>query len=212
MPVSKRRKNIKLKGFVGADGKRHAPIQQLRKAGQLAYEKLVERGILTHESSIEKIKKEFPELQLPGLYPYIPHKWTIRSSERIMYDIFKLWQFENKFDKKKIDNLTGFIEFTVRELTRMEERAKSKMKNMEKIIKDIEDAPILGKVFEPVNQYETTKALKKFFVDALAVAVMVNGKDSSTGEFAEWFFSWTESLYNVWEKKLDEEKDKANRV
>lgn len=212
MPVSKKRKNIKLKkGFIGGDGKHHAPIDQLRKAGNIAYEKLVERGILTHESSIEKIKKEYPDLPLPGLYPYMPHKWTIRSSQRIMYDIFKLWQFENTKkgipDKETIENLTMYIEYCIRELNRIENRAKSKMKNMEKIIKDVEDAPILGKVFEPVNQYETTKAIKKFFVDGFALAIMVNGKESCTGEFAEWFFAWTDSLYTVWEKKLDEKKE-----
>jgi len=206
MPESKKRKGVK-KGFIGADGKRHAPIHQLRKAGQMAYEQLVKKGILTSESSIEKIKKEYPDLHLPGLYPYLPHKWTIKSSERMMYDIFKLWQFECKGEAKKIEDLSAFIEFTIRELNRLEERAKKKMKNMEKIIKDIEDAPVLGKVFEPVNQYETTKAMKKFFVDSFALAVMVNGKESCTGEFAEWFFSWTESLYNVWEKKLDEKKE-----
>lgn len=219
MPESKKRKK-KYAGkniYWGQEKKRHAPIEQLRKAGQIAYEKLVERGILTHESSIEKIKKEYPDLQLPGIYPYLPHKWTIRSSQRIMYDIFKLWQFKNTdktvVDKKTLENLTMYIEFCVRELNRIEERARQKMKTMEKIIKDVEDAPVLGKVFEPVNQYETTKAIKKFFVDSFALAVMVNGKESSTGEFAEWFFDWTDSLYTVWEKKLDEKKEtETNRV
>jgi hypothetical protein len=186
--------------------KKRAPIKQLLEAGEEARKKLVERGILSSENIVARTAKEYPKLVLPGIPSYIPHKWTIKSSQRIMYDLFKMWQFNCK-DKKKAENLTLFIEFAITEMNHQEEVAQKKMKTQEGMLKYITKVPVLGKIFEPVNQYETIRGIKKFFVDSFAVALMVNGHTTTTGGFANFFFTWTDDLYKIWESKDDKTKN-----
>ncbi len=180
--------------------KKRAPINQLLEAGEEARKKLVERGILSSDNLVERTAKEHPKLILPGMPSYLPHKWTIKSSQRIMYDLFKMWQFETK-DEKTIENLALFIEFAITEMNKQEETAKKKMDTTGEMIKHIKKVPVLGKIFEPINQYETIRGIKKFFVDSFAVAVIVNGETTSTSGFAKFFFKWTEDLYKIWEKQ-----------
>jgi hypothetical protein len=191
--------------------KSRPPIEQLKEAGEEARKKLVERGILSSENIVERTAKEHPNLVLPGMPSYLPHKWTIKSSQRIMYDIFKMWQFKNAKMKIKLDkteNLSSFIEFCIKEMNRQEETAKKKMEMQGGILKHLKKVPVLGKIFEPINQYETIRGIKKFFVDSFAVGIMVNGEASTTSEFAEFFFKWTNKLYAIWDTK--ETKKKSN--
>lgn len=189
--------------------KKHAPIEQLRKAGEEAQKKLVERGLASFENVVEKTQNEHPDLILPGMPSYLPHRWTIKTSQQIMYDIFKMWQFHNKNSKKdKTENITSFIEFCIKEMNHQEETAKKKMDMQGSTLKYLKKVPVLGKIFEPVNQYETIRGIKKFFVDSFAVAIIVNGQTATTSEFAEFFFEWTNKLYEIWEKK--EPKKKSN--
>jgi hypothetical protein len=193
--------------------KKHAPIEQLRKAGEDAQKKLIERGIASSENIVEKTAKEHPDLILPGMPSYLPHKWTLKTSQRIMYDIFKMWQHKNaKLPKEKdrTESLTAFIEFCIKEMNSQEESAKKKMNMQGSLLKSLKKVPVLGKIFEPINQYETIRGIKKFFVDSFAVAIIVNGEATITSEFAEFFFSWTNKLYTIWEKK--DAKKKSNRA
>src|ERR1051326_3682426 len=186
--------------------KKHAPIEQLRKAGAEARKKLIERGIVTEENSVQRLMKDKPKMILPGIPSYIPHKWTIKASQRLVYDLLKIWQEEAKLSKKNVENLAFFIEFVVAELNKQEFLSKKKMKVMEKMIGRMKNVPVLGKIFEPINQFETTKAMNKFMVDSFAVAIMVNGQVSSTSEFAEWFLDWTNDIYSIRERKDVENK------
>ena len=184
--------------------KKRAPIEQLLRAGEEAEKKLIERGILSSENVVSKTAKEHPDLILPGMPSYIPHKWTIKSSQRIMYDIIKMWQFRNKDRKKdKTDDIALFIEFCIKEMNKQEEVAKKKMDTQGTMLKYLKKVPVLGKIFEPINQYETIRGVKKFFVDSFAVSIIINGQTTTTGEFAEFFFTWTEKLYSVWKKQDD---------
>lgn len=184
--------------------KKRAPVEQLKAAGEEARKKLVERGILSPFNVVDETTKRYPDLVLPGMPSYIPHKWTIKSSQRIMYDIFKMWQFHNEKQKKnKTDNLALFIEFCIKEMNYQEEVAKKKMDTQGTMIKYLKKVPVIGKIFEPINQYETIRGVKKFFVDSFAVSIIVNGQTTTTGEFAEFFFTWTNKLYTIWEKQDD---------
>jgi hypothetical protein len=193
------------------NNKRHAPTKQLKKAAKIANDRLKELGIITGESSIEKIKKDFPHVKLPGIFPYLPHKWTLRQSQRVMYDLFRMWQYKNTEDKvldeKTSENFIKFFEFAIKELEFIEKRAKDEMKEKKLQISDTSEVILLQQVFAPVNLYETTKAIKKFFIDGFAEAIIVNGKNSSTGEFAEWFFQWTDDMYAIWEQSEDKKVD-----
>ena len=191
--------------------KTRPPIEQLKEAGEEARKKLVERGLLSSENLVERTAKEHPGLFLPGMPSYLPHKWTIKSSQRVMYDIFKMWQYKNAKMKDKLDkteNLALFIEFCIKEMNYQEEVAKKKMDMQGGLIKHLKKVPVLGKIFEPINNYETTRGIKKFFVDSFAVGIIVNGEAATTSEFAEFFFSWTDKLYTIWNQK--DEKKKSN--
>lgn len=183
--------------------KKRAPYKQLKEAGEEATKKLIERGILSPENMVQKTAERYPKLILPGMPSYIPHKWTIKSSQRIMYDLFKMWQFTNKDNCRAVDDLALFIEFAIKEMNSQEENAKAKMNTQEIMIKYLKKVPVLGKIFEPVNQYETIKGIKKFFVDSFAVGLIVNGNTTTTGEFADFFFAWTDKLYKIWEVEED---------
>lgn len=188
--------------------KKRPPIEQLKAAGEEARKKLIERGLMSADNLVEKTAKEHPDLILPGIPSYLPHKWTIKDSQRIMYDIFKMWQFENKNEKKSIENLSLFIEFCIKEMNYQESVAKTKMDSQGNMLKHLKNVPVIGKIFEPVNQYEAIRGIKKFFVDSFAVAIIVNGEAASTSEFAEFFYTWTEKLYKIWNVK--DEKKKSN--
>jgi hypothetical protein len=191
--------------------KKRAPIEQLKEAGEIARKKLIERGLLSTENLVEKTAKEHPGLVLPGIPSYLPHKWTIKSSQRIMYDIIKMWQFSNKKQKKdRTENLASFIEFCIKEMNHQEEVAKKKMDTQGSLLKHLKKVPVLGKIFEPVNQYDAIRGVKKFFVDSFAVSIIINGQASTTCEFAEFFFSWTDKLYTIWERQDD--KIQTNKI
>lgn len=184
--------------------KKHAPIEQLKKAGEEAHKKLVARGIATQENAVERLMKEKPDLILPGMPSYIPHHDTIRYSQRMMFDLLRLWKDEH--DASKLENLSSFIEFAVTEMNLQESIAKRKIEAMDVKVKNSKKSQTLDKVFEPVNQYETVKAMKKFFVDSFAVCVVVRGKTAQTHEFMNWFLSWSEQLDKIWSKKDDKKR------
>lgn len=190
--------------------KQHAPIEQLRIAGAEAKKKLIERGIISDKYTLDGIEKE-EGIMLPGYPNYLPHKWTLKASQQMMYDLLKLWQFKNtkhgKYNESQIEKLTNFIEFMLQELRKHENIAKRKMDMTPAMIKRMRDVPVLGKIFEPVNQYETVRAMSKFFVDSFAVAIIVKGKAATTSEYAEWFLEWTDNMQTIWENKKDVKKD-----
>lgn len=184
--------------------KKHAPIEQLRKAGELAKQQLIAKGLMSTDNIDIETAKKHPGLILPGIPSYIPHKWTIQSAQRIMYDILKMWQFSGRADKE-INNISLFITFCIKEMNHQEAVAKKKMDTTGVLIKYIKKMPVMGKIFEPVNQYETIKALKKFFVDSFAVAIIVKENTATTEDYAEFFFEWTDGLYSTWEKQDSKE-------
>ncbi len=184
-------------------------------AGEEARKKLIEHGVVTDENAVERLMKERPKLMLPGMPSYIPHQWTIKTSQRMMYDLLKMWQFEH--GKDRVENLALFIEYAISEMNNQEEVARMKMQTMEVSLNQMKDIPVLGKVFEPITQHETIKAMSKFFVDAFAVCVVVRGEAAKTSDFATWFLQWTDDLCTIWERnkpvipKLPNEKKKKRK-
>jgi hypothetical protein len=189
--------------------KKRPPIEQLRKAGEEARQMLIKKGLISPENLVETTAKEFPNLILPGIPAYLPYKWTIKDAQRIMYDIFKMWQFYNSKKNKKeshVENLALFITFCLKEMKHQEAVAKQKMDSTHATLHYLKKIPVIGKIFEPVNQYNTIKGISIFFVDSFAVGIIVNGKASTTSEFADFFFEWTNKLYAIWEKKDEKAK------
>lgn len=183
--------------------KKHAPITQLREAAKEAQRLLVERGIHTKESSVDRILKE-NKVMLPGIPAYLPHRWTLEAARRMVVDMIHLWVAKNKSNQKKQENTTEFFKFLVSELSKIEGDVKKKVEAMPDILKSLKGTTLLSKVFSPFQRMETTNAITRFLIDSFAVSMVVK-EHGTTTEFAEWFLKWTKELEDYWIRK--EQKD-----
>lgn len=184
--------------------KKHAPIRQLKEAAKEAERMLIEKGIHTPESAIDRILKE-NKVVLPGIPAYLPHRWTLAESRRYMRDILKLWIDKNSKNQKRQENTSAFFAFLVNELTKLEEDAQKRVDNMPAILKSMHNTKIpVHRVFSAWQLLETTQAITRFMVDSFAVSMVVKEHHNTT-EFAEWFMKWTMTLDDYWAKR--EQKD-----
>ncbi len=184
-------------------GKKHAPLAQLKEAAREAEKMLIERGIHTRESTIDKILKENKTV-LPGIPAYLPHRWTLQDSRRYMKDILRLWVEKNRGNQKKQEKTEAFFAFLVNELTKIDEMAQKKVDEMPKLLQSMKGNLLVSRVFTPMRLLETTQAITRFMVDSFAVSMVVKEHHTTT-EFAEWFMEWTMSLEEYWASK--EKKD-----
>lgn len=171
---------------------------------------LIDRGILAKESVIDKMMHDKEAPKLPGIPPYIPHAWTIKSAQQIMYDLLIIWKDENKDrNDKRVDDITEFFKFVVKYLRAQESEYNKEMVNMPKLMKALKKVPVLKDIFSPMRKKENVKAIHHFFIDSFALAIALKN-NHTVGEYAGWFLDWTESLHRIWvkpeEKKLDEIK------
>lgn len=179
--------------------KKHAPIKQLKEAGKEAERLLIERGIHTAESAIDRILAE-NRVVLPGIPAYLPHRWTLQESRRYMRDIVKLWVEKNRGSQKRQDNTNTFFAFLVKELNGLEKEAQEKVDKMPAILRSMHDLKIpVHRVFSAWQLLETTQAITRFMVDSFAVSMVVKEHHTTT-EFAEWFMQWTMVLEAYWTK------------
>lgn len=184
--------------------KKHAPIAQLKEAAKEAERMLIERGIHTKESAIDRILKE-NKVVLPGIPAYLPHRWTLNESRRYMRDILKLWVDKNAKNQKRQDNTSAFFAFLVKELTSIEDEAQVKVDKMPAILRSMHNLKVpVHRVFSAWQLLETTQAITRFMVDSFAVSMVVKEHHTTT-EFAEWFMKWTIELDEYWVKR--EQKD-----
>lgn len=183
--------------------KKHAPIKQLREAAKEAERMLVERGIHTPESTIDRILKE-DKIVLPGIPAYLPHRWTLQEARRQMRDMLTLWAKKNKGNQRKQENTSAFFAFLVNEMTKLEEETQVKVDAQPAILKALKGPALLSKIFSPLRLLETTQAIIRFMVDSFAVSMVVKEHHTTT-EFAEWFMVWTLKLEEYWINR--EEKD-----
>jgi hypothetical protein len=189
--------------------KKRLPIQQLREAGRVARQMLVERGILSKNSIIDEILKEKDAPKLPGIPAYLPHQWTIQASQRIMRDLLVVWKAEVKGDQKRAENITEFYKFVIQELRAKERKYQREVKKAPSLWADMKTVPVLKDVFSPMRKKEGIRAISRFFIDSFAVAVALKNINS-TSEYANWFLDWTQDLYVLWVKP--DERDKMKRV
>ena len=183
--------------------KKHAPIKQLREAAKEAERMLIERGIHTPESAIDRILKE-NKIVLPGIPAYLPHRWTLQEARRLMRDMLRLWIEKNKKDQRRQDHTDAFFAFLVNETTKLEEEAQIKVDAQPAIFRALKGPALLSKIFSPLRILETTQAINRFMVDSFAVSMVVKEHHTTT-EFAEWFMEWTLKLEEYWINR--EEKD-----
>jgi len=178
--------------------KQRAPREQLLEAGKLAKQMLQEKGIQSKESVLDAIIKTEGAPLLPGIPYYLPHRWTLKKSQQIMYDLLLLWKDECNRDKKKNpEDITQFFKFLIKELRKQEKEYDREIARTPKLIKSLKTIPVLRDIFLPVNKKDTIHSIQRFFLDSLAVAIVVKN-NHSTSEYANWFLDWTQELYLLW--------------
>lgn len=179
------------------DKKKRLPIEQLREAGKTAHQMLIDKGILAKESVIDKMMKNKKAPRLPGIPPYIPHLWTIQMAQQVMYDLLIIWREENRDDKKRMENITEFFKFVVKEMRLIEKKYDKEMKKMPRIFKSMKKVPVIKDIFDPMRRKENTHAIHWFFVDTFALAITLKN-NHTVGEYVSWVHQWTEDLKKVW--------------
>jgi hypothetical protein len=185
--------------------KKHAPIEQLREAGKIAEDLLINKYkvlLPSDQSFIEKIKQSENAPILPGgagsLVPkeYIPRPWTLNAIRRILFDIVKLWEVKAKEGKVDAENITDFITFVIIQLESTENKIKKLIK------KTAKEKEYDYKYF---HQKDAVSGVKVFLVDSFAISILAK-QNSSVSEYILWFIDWTDSLLNQWEpqqRKID---------
>lgn len=177
--------------------KKRAPIDQLLTAGKEARRMLREKGIESKKSVLDSIMKTEGAPVLPGIPTYLPHQWTLKAAQRIMYDILLLWKNQCGSDIESMENLTKFFTFLIEQLREQEKNYTEDEANMPQLLKSLKEVPVLKDVFSPTRKRETVEAIQRFFVDSFAVAIVLKNNNSTT-EYAIWFLDWTQSLYSLW--------------
>lgn len=179
--------------------KRHAPIEQLREAAKAAERILVERGIHTAESAINRILRE-NKVVLPGIPAYLPHRWTLSESRRYLKDIVKLWVDRNKSNTKKQENAQAFFTFLVKQLNEIERVVQEKVDTTPRLLKVLANINVpVYRAMAPLQQLETIQSITRFMVDSFAVSLVVK-EHYTTTQFSEWFMKWTMDLEAYWIK------------
>jgi len=181
--------------------KQRAPIEQLREASKLAREMLVKKGILSEKSIIDEIIQKEGAPLLPGIPAYLPHRWTIKSSQRIMFDILVMWKEKTEKNKDTQENITQFFKFVVEEMRKQDLKYQDEVDRMSSSLKILKDIPVLKEVFSPVRKKENMHAIQRFFVDSFAVSIMLK-RNHTTTDYANWFLDWTEDMYTLWSEPV----------
>lgn len=178
-------------------------MEQLREAGKVARQMLVDKGIISDKSIIDQILKDSRAPVLPGIPAYLPHEWTLRAAERVLRDLVVMWKEETKNKPKKQNDITEFWKFVVKQLRNQEQLFNKEKNAMPKKIAEMEkkvgEVPVLKEVFSPMRKEENLKAIQHFLVDSFAVAVVVK-QHHSVGEYLNWFLDWTQELHLLWVK------------
>lgn len=189
--------------------KKRAPIEQLLEAGKIAKQMLQDKGLEARKSVLDEVIKKKDAPVLPGIPVYLPHQWTLKAAQRIMYDILLMWKAECKDDEGKCENVTMFFTFLITQLRDQEKEYDKEVQDQPAFIKSLKEVPVLKDIFAPVRKRDNIKAIQRFFVDCFAVSIVLKN-NHSTSEFANWFVDWTQDLYSLWLKP--KERDKMTRV
>lgn len=171
---------------------------------------LQEKGFEAKESILDKIMQTEGMPILPGIPTYLPHRWTLKKAQQIMYDLLLLWkqECEKKGKKKDPENITEFFKFVVGELRKQELVYEKEIARMPKLLKSLKNVPVLKDVFLPADKKDTVHAIQRFFIDSFAVAIVLKN-NHATSEYANWFLDWTQELDTLWLSQKERDTLKA---
>lgn len=174
------------------------PRKQLIEAGKFAQELLLNKGVIG-KNLISEIVNDSKNPTLPGIPPYLPHRWTLKVSQRMMLDLLSEWLEKNKKDRNRVENFTKFIEFVIGRMNEEISKANEKIVIQPKLIKTLQKIPVLKDIFSPLREKRVVKEMQKFFYDSFAVAVTVK-QHSGVSQYAEWFLDWTQRMEMLWQR------------
>lgn len=187
-----------------AKKKKRLPIEQLREAGLVARQMLKDRGIISKESFIDDLMSKRTSPLLPGVPGYLPHRWTIIATQKMMTAFIFQWIQKTSANRKgndlKRENVTEFFIFVVKELKSIERKFKKEVKEQPEFIKNMKTVPVLADIFGPLRKRDTIKAMERFFVDSFAIAIVLK-QNHSTSDYCNWFLDWTLELDKIWGEK-----------
>jgi hypothetical protein len=183
--------------------KKRPPLSQLREAALIARKIMEDKGIQRRDTIFDLLSKDPHAPILPGIYPYIPHKWVIEQSRIIIGDSVARW-IERVPDEEAQENAVSFFRFVVK---RMEEKENQMRKEYRKTDLAEEEDKLISDIFSPWRKYDTAVKLKKFIVDSFACAVIAHTNED-VESYVDWFIhDWTPKLFEVWKKKEQMEED-----
>ena len=157
----------------------------------------MKRGFIAKDSVLDKILQQKDAPPLPGIPVYLPHEWTIKATQRMLYDFLVIWKEECRGDKKKVEDLNEFFKLVIREFRAQVKKFDGEVEEMSSFIKIMKNVPLLKDAFSPVYRRDNTMAIQRFFLDSFSVGIAVKNTQS-VSEFANWFLDWTQDLYALW--------------
>lgn len=173
--------------------KKHAPIEELRKAKEYADEYFVKKGMILpkEKSVVDKLLKKGK--LLPGRHlPYIPYPWVINASKRVLFDLLIQWKELKSNKDTEIDDAIAFFKFVVKQLESKEREIKTQIRESAK--KKEYDIKLYHKK-------DAANGVKTFIIDSFAVAVIAKS-NTSVVEYSEWFLDWSKELLKNWNKNI----------
>lgn len=133
---------------------------------------------------------------LPGIPPYLPHRHTLKESQRMMRDFLVMWRDKHE-KEQKLEDFGAFSEFVIRYMMDMEHEYNKEIVNTPKMMRALKGTPVLKDVFDPMYKKTALKSMRHFFSASFVVAGILKQKHS-TSEYADWFLTWTQELYKLW--------------
>lgn len=171
----------------------------------MARDMLAEKGIIAKRSILDEIINTKDAPTLPGIPAYLPHVWTLQGAQHMMYDLLMLWKIECKDNEQRMDNITEFFTFVVKELRRQENLVNREIIAMPHLIKAMKTVPVLKDVFSPMRKKDTVRSMGRFFVDSFAVSIVVKS-NHTVSEYCEWFLDWTQEMLKIWQSPENRDK------
>ncbi len=179
--------------------KKRPPIKQLREAGRVAQEMLVQRGLQAKDSIIDNILNTRDAPALPGVPAYLPRPWTIESAQRMFRDLLVIWisKCREKDVNQNSEDITEFWKFLVKEMRDQVTGINQEIVEMPRLLKQMKKVPFVKDIFSPMQKKETLKVMQRFFIDSFAIAIVLKNH-SSVSAYANWFLDWTQQLNQLW--------------
>jgi hypothetical protein len=183
--------------------KRRAPIEQLRETAKEAESILRRKGIHTADSSIEEIVAQ-RRVTLPGIPEYLPHRWTLAASRKVLANLVRIWLDETKNDRARQEDHKEFFKFIIKEMSRIEDKKERAVKQTSSIINTLKESVILNHIFAPMQEMETAHTMAQFLVDSFAVAIILK-QHNTVSDYVFWFDEWTKQMEQLWipKERLD---------